>query len=568
MEIPILTDLTLILGIAVLVILLLHRLKLPTVIGFLISGIICGPYTLHLISSEAEVEMLSEIGIVLLLFTIGLEFSISGLMRIRRAIFIGGLLQLVLTIAVFTALAYYISYDYLPIALFIGFVFSLSSSAIVLKLLQSNGDIKKEHGKVILAILICQDVAVVPMMLTFPLLTGASENMVTDILVLTAKVAGVFIFILVSMKYIIPKLLYQIAKTKSKDLFIVGIMVLCFAIAWITSKAGLSLALGAFLAGLMISESKYGYEAVGIILPFKEIFTSIFFVSIGMMMDLNFLIQNLGYVLLFTFVTMFAKALIGAIAAAALRKSFKTIILTAINICQIGEFSFVLMNSGSEYGLLPIEIHQYLLAVAILTMAITPLLMTFDEKICKFIIKIIPVSKKTKAKWMGNPEINAAYNVEELENHIVIIGYGLAGQSLAHCALASQIPYVIIELNAKTVEEAAKAGIPIIYGDACNEEVLHHANIGKAKVAVITTIATTKAAEITYHLRRFNEKLSIIARTKQLGEMENLRRHGADAIIVDELESKLEAIMMVMSIYDVPEEHIREYTSAVKELIL
>ncbi|MEM1137623.1 MAG: cation:proton antiporter [Bacteroidota bacterium] len=568
MEIPILSDLTLILGISVIVILVLHRLKLPTIIGFLISGIICGPYTLHLIKSESEVEMLSEIGIVLLLFTIGLEFSISGLMRIRRAIFIGGLLQLMLTIAAFTALAYYFSYDYLPIALFIGFIFSLSSSAIVLKLLQSNGDIKKEHGKVILAILICQDVAVVPMMLTFPLLSGMAEDVMQEILILGGKVAGVFVFILVSMKFIIPKLLFQIAKTKSKDLFIVGIMVLCFTIAWITSKAGLSLALGAFLAGLMISESKYGYEAAGIILPFKEIFTSIFFVSIGMMMDLNFLWHNLGYVLLFTVLTMFTKALTGGIAAAALGKSFKTVLLTAINVCQIGEFSFVLMNSGSDYGLLPIEIHQYLLAIAILTMAITPILMTFDQKICAFIIKVLPFSSKMKAKLLAVPEKNAAYNVEELQDHIVIIGYGLAGQSLAHCALASQIPYVIIELNPKTVEEAAKAGIPIIYGDACNEEVLNHANIDKAKVAVITTIATTKASEITYHLRRFNEKLSIIARTKQLEEMEDLRRHGANAIIVDELESKLEAIMMVMSLYNVPEDHIKEYTSAVKKLIL
>ena len=567
MEIPILSDLTLILGIAVMVILVLHRIKLPTIIGFLISGIICGPYTLHLINSEAEVETLSEIGIVMLLFTIGLEFSVSGLVRIRRAIFIGGLLQLLLTIAAFTALSYYFSYDYLPIALFLGFVFSLSSSAIVLKLLQSSGDIKREHGKVILAILICQDIAVVPLMLTFPLLMGMAENLMTEILLLVGKIVGVFIFILVSMKFIIPHLLFQIAKTKSKDLFIVGIMVLCFAIAWITSEAGLSLALGAFLAGLMISESKYGYEAAGIILPFKEIFTSIFFVSIGMMMDLNFLLQNLAYVLAFTVLTMLIKAIIGGIAAAALGKSLKTALLTAIHVCQIGEFSFVLMNSGSEFGLLPIEIHQYLLAVAILTMAITPILITFDQAICKGIIKILPVSKRAKVKLFGTPSKNTAYNIDELKDHIVIIGYGLAGQSLAHCALASRIPYVIIELNPKTVEEAAKAGIPIIFGDACTEEVLHHANIDKARVAVITTIATTKAAEITYHLRRFNEKLLIIARTKQLEEMENLRRHGANTIIVDELESKLEAIMMVMSIYNVPQDHIKEYTSAVRELV-
>ena len=567
MEIPILSDLTLILGIAVMVILVLHRIKLPSIIGFLISGIICGPYALHLINSEAEVETLSEIGIVMLLFTIGLEFSVSGLVKLRRAIFIGGLLQLVLTIGAFTALSYYFSYDYLPIALFLGFVFSLSSSAIVLKLLQNNGDIKREHGKVILAILISQDIAVVPMMLTFPLLTGMAEDLMTEVLVLAGKIVGVFIFIVVSMKFIIPRLLYQIAKTKSKDLFIVGIMVLCFAIAWVTSEAGLSLALGAFLAGLMISESKYGYEAAGIILPFKEIFTSIFFVSIGMMMDLNFLWHNLLYVLLFTVLTMFIKALIGGIAAAALRKPLKTVLLTAINICQIGEFSFVLINSGSEFGLLPIEIHQYLLAVAILTMAITPVLMTFDQKICNGIIKILPVSKRMKVKFFGIPAKNSAYNIEELKDHIVIIGYGLAGQSLAHCALASQIPYVIIELNPKTVEEAAKAGIPIIYGDACTEEVLHHAHIDKAKVAVITTIATTKAAEITYHLRRFNENLQIIARTKQVEEMDNLRRHGADNIIVDELESKLEAIMMVMSIYNVPKEHINEYTTAVRDLI-
>ncbi|MBX2842403.1 MAG: cation:proton antiporter [Flammeovirgaceae bacterium] len=567
MEIPILTDLTIILGISVFVILILHRLKLPTIIGFLISGIICGPHTLHLINTETEVEALAEIGIVLLLFTIGLEFSLSSLMRIKKAVFVGGALQLLLTIGAFAWLAYYVSYDYWPIAVFIGFLFSVSSSAIVLKVLQNNGDIKKEYGKLVLAILIFQDIAVVPMILTAPLLMGMSEDLFLDLGILALKVAGVILFLFVSSKYIVPKLLFQITKTKSKDLFIISIFVICFAIAWLTSYSGLSLALGAFLAGLIISESRYGYEAAGIILPFKEIFTSIFFVSVGMMLDVTFLIENFFYVAMFTIITMVIKAITGGLAAAALRVSLHVVFMTAINVCQIGEFSFVLMKTGNEIGLLPIEIHQYFLAIAVLTMSITPFLMTFDKQIANFMVNHLPIPKRLKRKSSKTPEKGSGFNlVENLEDHIIIVGYGLTGQSLAHCAMASQIKFVVIELNPKTVAEAAAAGIPIVYGDADNEELLHYANLSKAKVAVITTIATNKTPEITYHLRRLNPDLSIITRTKQIKDMEELRTHGADVVIADELESKMETINMVLSQYDIPQDHIDAYSNLIRDL--
>lgn len=567
MEIPILSDLTIILGIAVLVILILHRLKLPAVIGFLISGMICGPFALHLIDTESQVEILAEVGVVLLLFTIGLELSLSSLLRLKKAVFIGGLVQLLLTVLAFMGLSYFLSYDYLPIAIFIGMLFALSSSAIVLKLLQTNGDIKKEQGQIILAILIFQDIAVVPMMLLAPLLAGATENPLQELLVLIGKIAVILFLLMASVRYIIPQLLYQITRTKSKDLFIVSIFVICFAIAWLTSQAGLSLALGAFLAGLIISESKYGYEAAGIILPFKEIFTSIFFVSVGMLLDIKFLMANLSDVLILTLLTLLIKFITGGIAAAALRVSFPVMIIVAINICQVGEFSFVLLKTGVDYGLMPIEIHQYFLAVAVLTMAITPVLMTFDQRIAMFITEKLPLPPRLKSRITQTPDKGSLYNVKEtLEDHIVIIGYGLAGQSLASCAQASGIKYVIIELNPKTVREAAAEGKPIIFGDAETEEVLAHARLDKAKAAVITTIATSKTPEIVYRIRQYNGSLSIIARAKQIRDIDIIKHHGADKVIADELESKLETIMAVMSLYEVPEEHLHEYITALREL--
>ncbi|MCS7003714.1 MAG: cation:proton antiporter [Cytophagales bacterium] len=569
MELTLLSDLIIVLGISVFVILLLHRLQIPTIIGFLISGVICGPHTLNLIKSESQVDILAEIGVVLLLFTIGLEFSIASLMRVKKAVLQGGSLQVLITLVIFGMLSYYLSYDYLPIAIFLGCMFALSSTAIVLKVMQMSGDVKKEFGQITLAILIFQDIAVVPMMLAIPILAGENVDLWNDLLFLALKVSVIILFLIVSIKYVVPKLLYYIADTRSKDLFIVAIVVICFAIAWLTAQAGLSLALGAFLAGLVISESKYGYEAAGIILPFKEIFTSIFFVSVGMLIDVSFLLEHFFEIIFITFLVMTVKAMIGGFAAKTLGINTYEAILVGFSICQIGEFSFVLMKSGVDYGVLPIELNQYFLSIAVLTMAITPLLINKQHTAANWLINILPVSKKIKKRLKGLPTTSDAHNVKQdtLNQHIVIIGFGMTGKSVAHAAQSCKIPYVVIELDPHIVEVESKHGIPIIYGDADNEEVLHHARAHRAKCIVITTSANSEKTEVlAYRLKKYSPDSTIIARTQRNKDADSIKRHGADIVIADDVEANLEVLMEVMDLYDISAHEVYSFASYIRKL--
>ena len=321
MENLLIQDIVIILGLSVGVLLIFQKLKLPTIVGFLITGMIAGPYGLSLINAPENVAKLAEIGIILLLFLIGMEFSLKNLAAIKKTVYIGGTLQVVLTIIFVSFIAY--SLGYKPgTAVFIGYLFSLSSTAIVLKLLQDRGEINSPHGKITLAILIFQDIIVVPMMLTTPLLTGESKSFANDLMFLALKGGALILIVIIGARYVVPKLLFQVAKTKSKELFILTIVVICFSVAWLSSSLGLSLALGAFLAGLIISESDYSHEAVANILPFREIFTSFFFVSIGMLLDSQFLIEHWWVILLFTILTFFVKGVIASVAAFFLKYNF------------------------------------------------------------------------------------------------------------------------------------------------------------------------------------------------------------------------------------------------------
>ena len=293
---PLLSDIVIIFGLSIMVLFVFNRLRIPAIVGFLLTGVLAGPYGLGLIKAIHEVEVLAEIGVVLLLFTIGMEFSLKALLRIRKSILLGGSLQVLLTILVTFVLASLQVGRTFGESLFIGFLVCLSSTAIVLKLLQEKAEMDSPHGQTSLAILIFQDLIVIPMMLFTPLLAGMGGEIGQSLLILFAKGAGVIVLVILSAKWIVPQLLYQIAQTRSREVFLLTVVVLCFAIAWLTSSVGLSLALGAFLAGLIISESEYSYQALGNILPFRDVFTSFFYVSVGMLLDVGFVVENLAAV--------------------------------------------------------------------------------------------------------------------------------------------------------------------------------------------------------------------------------------------------------------------------------
>jgi monovalent cation:H+ antiporter-2, CPA2 family len=561
MEIPLLDDVVIILGLAVVVILLFQRFRLPTILGFLATGVIAGPYGLSLISDTHNIEMLAEIGVILLLFIIGMEFSLRNLALIKRTVLLGGATQVILSILLGAATLLLLKYGYGE-AVFVGFLISLSSTAIVLKLLQDKGEINSPHGKTVLGILIFQDIIVVPMMLLAPLMTGQSEDIGFQLLMMLLKGLLVIVFVLISARYLVPKLLDLVARTKSKELFILSIVAICFAVAWLTSTLGLSLALGAFMAGLIISESEYSHQATSNILPFREIFTSFFFVSIGMLLDFTFMLHNLPVVLIFTILTFFIKSVVATLAARMLQYPLRTSLLVGLSLFQVGEFAFILSKTGITHGLLIPETYQYFLSVSLLTMAITPFVVEYSHAIASFITTRI----SGKEEFMPFDDVPAPAHTDlpELNDHIVIIGYGINGRNVAKAAKHAQIPYVIIEMNAITVKHERHLGEPIIYGDAVHGMLLSHVNIHKARVVVIAISDPEATKRIIAAIRAITDKVHIIVRTRFVQEMKENFRLGADEVIPEEFETSIEIFTRVLSKYLMPRDEIERFTQQIR----
>jgi CPA2 family monovalent cation:H+ antiporter-2 len=551
MEILLLTDIVIIFGLAVAVLLLFHFLRLPAVVGLLLTGILAGPYGFGLIGAIHEVEMLAEIGVILLLFTIGIEFSFKKLIEIKKQVVVGGALQVGLTILAVFFIARQIGLSSSE-AIFYGFLISLSSTAIVLRLIQERAEVDTPHGRTGLGILLFQDVIIVPMILITPMLAGNRAGEIdNDIFIFAAKGIGIVILVLIAAKWLMPWLLHQIARTRSKELFLLSVVAICLAIAWLTSSAGLSLALGAFIAGLIISESEYSYQALGNILPFRNVFTSFFFVSIGMLLDTGFLINNIVIILIASIGVLTLKAFIASNVAILLGFPLRSGILAGLSICQIGEFSFILSRTGLEHGLLA-DHYQLFLAVAVLTMAATPFIVSMAPRFADLILQIpVPVKLKT-GLWPG-PEMKSH---KKLKQHLVIIGFGLNGRNVARAAKMTGIPYMIIEMSPDTIKKEREKGEPIFYGDAIHEEVLRHAGIEDATVVVVAINDPTATRGIIENVRKLTPKAHVIVRTRYLTEMQALYDLGANEVIPEEFETSVEIFSRVLSKYLIPRDEI------------
>lgn len=555
MENPLLTDIIIIFGLAIGVLLLFHFLRLPTVVGFLLTGILAGPYGFKMIDSQHEVESLAEIGVILLLFTIGIEFSFKKLIEIKKQVVAGGSLQVGLTILAVFVIARQLGLSDAE-AIFYGFLVSLSSTAIVLRLIQERAEVDTPHGRTSLGNLLFQDIIIVPMILVTPILAGNHPGGIdNNILILASKGLGIVGLILVAAKWLVPWLLHQIARTRSKELFLLGVVVTCFTIAWLTAKAGLSLALGAFVAGLIISESEYSHQALGNILPFRNVFTSLFFISMGMLLDTSFLVNNAMIIVTASVGIIILKAIISSVAAILIGLPLRCSILAGLAISQIGEFSFILSRIGMEHGLLA-DHYQIFLAVAILTMAGTPFIINNTPVFADLIVKA-PLPKILKTGLWLEPKKNIP---EKLKQHLIIIGFGLNGRNVAHAARIAKIPYMIIEMSADTVRKEQAKGEPIFYGDSVHEEVLHHAGVDEATVVVIAINDPAATRKITELVRRLSPITHLIVRTRYLAEMQALYRLGANEVIPEEFETSVEIFSRVLAKYLIPRDEIDKLT--------
>jgi CPA2 family monovalent cation:H+ antiporter-2 len=557
METLLLNDIVIIFGLAIVVLFIFHRLRLPTVVGFLLTGVFVGPNGLGLISAVHEVEILAEIGVVSLLFTIGIDFSLERLLQTKKSVLLGGSLQVV-----FTALATFIIAGQLGRtfgeAVFIGFLVALSSTAIVLRLIQERAEVDSPHGRISLGILIFQDIIIVPMILITPLLAGAGGgvSLSQSMLVLLAKGAGVILLVIVGAKWIVPLALHQIARTRISELFILSVVMICLGVAWLTSKAGLSLALGAFLAGLIISESEYSHHTLGNILPFRDIFTTFFFVSIGMLLDIGFLFRQPAFIMLIVLSVIVLKAFLAGGVTILLGFPLRTGILVGLALGQIGEFSFILSRVGLDHGLLTGNTYQVFLAVSVLSMAATPFMISLAPRAADIILRL-PVGKKLKAGFCPVPTTK----VLEKKDHLVIVGFGVNGRNLARAAKVAGIPYAVIEMNPDTVRSEQAKGEPICYGDATNEPILRHANLDRARIVVVAINDPTGTRRIIEAVRRLNRTVHLIVRTRYLQEMNSLYQLGADEVIPEEFETSVEIFTRVLTRYFIPTDEIEKLTA-------
>ena len=559
MELPLLRDIFIIFCLSIFVLFLCLRIKLPAIVGFLITGILAGPHGFGLIEAVHDVEIMSEIGVVLLLFTIGLEFSIKDLLKIKKSILLGGSVQVFLTILTVCFISLKVGQT-LSQSIFTGFLISLSSTAIVLKLLHERAEIDSPHGRTSLGILIFQDIVIVPMMLLTPLLAGVEGNLSESLFILMIKIAAILLLVMASAKWFVPVILYQITRTRNRELFLLSIIVICLAVAGLTYSMGLSLALGAFLAGLIISESEYSYHALGNILPFRDVFISFFFVSIGMLLNLDFLFQNIGMILLITLGVLALKTIIAGFTTYILGYPLRTILLVGFALSQVGEFSFVLSKTGLEYGLLAHgNIYQLFLAVSVLTMVSTPFIISLSPRIADATMRL-PLPGKLKS---GLHHAQALNDLTK-KDHLIVIGFGINGRNVTRAAKTAGVPYVIIEMNPETVRVEKNKGEPIFYGDAIHDAVLEHAGIHDARIVVIAIADAAATRKVISLARRLNRNIHIIARTRFLQEMEPLYELGADEVIPEEFETSVEIFTRVLVKYLIPKDEIERFISEVR----
>jgi CPA2 family monovalent cation:H+ antiporter-2 len=553
MHIPLLLDLLLIFGLAVPVLLVCHRLRIASVVGFLITGVIVGPHSFGIIGDATDIKILAEIGIVFLLFTIGIEFSLDNLLRIKRFVFAGGTLQVLLTIAAVFLVSSKAGLGYGP-SVFNGFLLSLSSTAIVLKLLQERAEVESPHGQATLGLLIFQDIVVVPMMILTPFLAGAPGQNQGSLFLLLAKGIGLIALVLLSAKWLVPRILYQITRTRSRELFLLSTLAMCFAVAFLSYGLGLSLALGAFMAGLIVSKTDFSFETLGNIIPFRDVFASLFFVSIGMLLDLRFFLQNPLHILMIAFIVIVVKSILACAVVLVLRYPLRTSILTGLALCQVGEFSFVLFDRGQQVGLLPPHLLQLFLDVSVVTMALTPFIIALGPRITDIFSRLIPARVRTG--WAVGSGSKDTRQPQKLRDHLIIVGFGLNGRNLARAAGMAGIPYLILEMNSQTVKRERDKGEPIYYGDAAQEEVLKHANVGEARILVLVISDPEACRRITAVARKENPRIFILVRTRFLAEMGRLYALGANEVIPEEFETSIEIFSRVLSKYLIPRHEI------------
>jgi len=544
MELPILRDFVTIFGLAIVVLLVCHRIRIPTMVGLIITGVVGGPNGFGLVQAATGVETLAKVGVIFLLFTIGMEFSPKKILSLRKSFLVGGFLQVGFTILGGFITAIWIGRP-IPEAIFLGFLISLSSTAIILKLISDRAEAKSRHGRITLAILIFQDIAVVLMVLLVPFLGGTGEFSTNQVIWAVGQGALIIVAAFLFALYVVTPLLDMVARTRSRELFLLAVLTICFSVTWLSSISGLSISLGAFLAGIVLSESEYRHQALGNILPLQDIFTSFFFISIGMLLEIDFLLENIPLVTVTTLSVIALKAIIAAGSTLALGMPLRTAIIVGLSLSQVGEFSFVLANAGLKAQIGESYLYQIFISVSLVTMLLTPLLILVAPYVANAFYKL-PISKR-----LLTGKVQSIKEEKELGDHVIIAGFGVSGKNLAKSCQLVGIPYAALETNPDIVREERLKGEPIYFGDAGHLSVLEHLNVGQARAVAILVNDFEEERRVMEVVKRANPHAFTAVRTHELAEREVLYSLGADEVVVDEFVTSAEIINRILRQYSV-----------------
>ncbi|MFP3905171.1 MAG: cation:proton antiporter, partial [Armatimonadota bacterium] len=558
---PLLQELVIALGISLILVYLLHRLRVPAIVGYLVSGLIVGPHFLGLVTSRQSIDTMAEIGVILLLFTVGLEFSIKDLLRLKRLVFGAGALQVGVIIAIVTAAGTRMGFSWQQSVLY-GFLFALSSTAVVFRLLQQRGESQAPHGRLMVSLLIFQDLAVIPMLLLLPVLQQGAEVAAGDIgLDLLGSLAVVAV-ILAAARLLLPKLLELVVRSRSREIFTLTTVAVALGVAYISGLFGISLALGAFLAGIVVSESVYSQQIMSEIAPLRDAFSGLFFISVGMLLDPSEWLADplLSGGLVIGVIVM--KLLVVAAAALIFGMGSRIGVMGGLGLAQIGEFSFIIASEAMNLELLGEAAYGQFISVSVITMALTPLFMMVAPALGRRVsqIKILPEGLSPYGRATAGREGDPT-----LKDHVIVVGYGVCGRNVIRVLEQLEVEYVVVELNPFTVRELQDQGERAVYGDASRMAVMEHASVEEARAIVVTVPDASSARQIVANARQANEQGSILVRTRLVSEVERLHDLGADVVVPEEFETSLQLAGLVMEAYGAPESAIEREKDVIRQ---
>ena len=539
-----------------------QRLRLVPIVGFLLAGVLIGPHALGLVRDQGMVDAAAEVGVILLLFTIGIEFSLERLARIKRLIFVGGGLQVGLATLATTGLLAAFGVGWRA-GLFTGFLVALSSTAIVLKVLADKGETSDAHGQVALGLLIFQDLAIVVMVLLVPTLGGGAGGSGLGILWALAKAGAIIAAVLLVARRVMPRVVESVARTCSPEIFLLTVIAICFGTAYLTSLAGVSLSLGAFLAGLLVSESRFSEHAFSEILPLQILFSAAFFISVGMLLDVRFLALNLPLVAAAVALVLAVKFLTTGGSVLALGYRAPVAAAAGLALAQVGEFSFVLERAGRDAGLSPGGLgevgSQTFIASTVTLMVVTPLLMQAGSRLAR--------RMEARRERKGAEAMDAASSgahAPDIEDHVIVAGYGQAARRLVRVLNGSRIPYVITTLSPEGANEAEGEGHTVLRGDAGRRRTLQLAGVERAKMVIVADDEPAVARRIAAVARTLNPTARILVRTRYMEEIGRLTEAGADRAVAEELESVVALFSDVLRGYQIPAAEIDAHEEAIR----